>query len=106
MLTLYVDGAQVAQEALAAGSKGNSLPLEIGRNGARSGKYFQGLLDDVRIWSTVRSAGDIAANYKQELGGIPTGLVANWRFNGGFGPSAVDSAGSHAATLNGGAAFR
>lgn len=104
-LTLYVDGAQVAQELIAATGIGNTLPLQIGRNGDTSGKYFQGRLDDVRIWNVVRSAADIGANYRQELPGVPTGLVANWKFNDQPGLTAVDSAGNHTASLKGGAAF-
>ena len=46
-VTVYLDGQQVAQGVIAR-SNGNALPLQIGRNGPRSGKYFQGELDDVR----------------------------------------------------------
>jgi len=86
-------------------SKGNALPLEIGRNGSGAGKYFQGKLDDVRIWNVVRSATEIAANYRQELASSPTGLIAEWTFNEGNGNTAADRAGNHAAALGGGACF-
>lgn len=104
LLTLYLDGARVAQGRVAL-SAGNALPLEIGRNGAQSGKYFQGKLDDVRIWNVTRSAADIAASYQQELTGSPVGLVAEWAFNDGQGNVALDRVGSHTATLDGGASF-
>src|SRR5207249_847339 len=80
-LIVYLDGVQVAQGVLGAASSGNSLPVELGRNGPVSGKSLRGKLDDVRLWSVVRSANQIAASYRQELTSPPSGLVANWRFN-------------------------
>src|SRR6266542_4389364 len=103
-LTIYVDGVQVAQGALARTSLGNALPVEIGRNGP-SGQYFQGRMADVRIWNAVRSATDIAANYRRELSSAPAGLVANWKFNETGGTIASDSADAHTATLHGGASM-
>lgn len=104
-LKLYLDGVWVAQGNVAAKSIGNTLPVEIGRNGAATGRIWVGKLDDVRIWNVARTAADISANYKSELTGNQPGLVANWRFNEGTGSRAADSAGSHMATLNGGAVF-
>jgi Concanavalin A-like lectin/glucanases superfamily len=86
-------------------SVGNTGPLIIGRSGA-SGEYFLGRVDDVRIWSVVRTAAEISANFQSELSGAPAGLVGNWRFDEGLGLTAVDSAGTpQNATLQGGAAW-
>jgi hypothetical protein len=104
-LTLYLDAAQVASNRLATISVGNGLPVELGRNGPVSGKYFHGKLDDVRIWNVVRSAADIRTNFGIELASVPAGLVANWRFNEGSGLTAADRSGNQQATLKGGAAF-
>ncbi|HEY3057352.1 MAG TPA: LamG-like jellyroll fold domain-containing protein [Chloroflexota bacterium] len=101
-LTLYLDGQQVAQIVLASGSRGNSLPVQIGRNGP-TGKYFRGRLEDVRIWNVVRTSAEIAGTYRTEFSSAPSGLVANWKLNEGGGPIAADSAGGHTATLHGGA---
>jgi hypothetical protein len=40
LLTLYLDGDQVAQQALGARSPGNALPLEIGRQGPALGRCW------------------------------------------------------------------
>jgi hypothetical protein len=105
-LTLYLDGVQVARGKLASLSKGNSLPVQIGRNGAVTGRYLSGKLDDVRLWSRARSGSDIARDYKTQLNGPQPGLVANWHFDDGTGTKAVDSSGNkHDATLSGGASF-
>jgi hypothetical protein len=107
-LTLYLDGALVAQGVLStATTRGNMMPLEIGRNGT-TGMYWQGKLDDLRVWNVARSPGEILANYATELSSMPSGLVSNWKFNEGTGTIAADSAGLarfHDATLFGAASW-
>jgi hypothetical protein len=104
-LTLYLDGVQVAQDVLDRVSTGNTLPVDLGRAGT-SGKAFAGKLDDVRLWNVVRSPADIAANYKAQLSGPTSGLVANWTFDDGTGSTAVDSTTPpENAALAGGASF-
>ena len=41
---------------------------------------FRGSIADVRIWNVVRSAQQIADNYKKQLSGKEPGLVAYWTF--------------------------
>jgi Concanavalin A-like lectin/glucanases superfamily len=105
MLTLYLNGMQVAQERLNARSTGNAMPLQIGREGQTPGKYFLGKIDDLRLWNVVRSAGDIRANYRRVVGVGQPGLIANWLFDDRAGSVALDAAGMHPATLIGGATF-
>src|SRR5205085_12432069 len=83
-VTIYIDGTQRAQGVLAVASSGNTLPLIIGRSGA-AGNYWRGKLDDVRVWNVVRSASEVAANFRGELTVVPAGLVGNWRFDEGRG---------------------
>jgi len=101
-LTLYLDGVQVASLVVARGSVGNTLPVQIGRNGP-TGKNFRGRLEDVRIWNVVRSPAEIGSSFRTQFEAPPAGLVANWKMNEGGGPVALDSAGGHTATLHGGA---
>ena len=42
---------------------------------------FDGKIDDVRVWSDVRTATEIADNYRKELVGNETGLVGYWKLN-------------------------
>jgi hypothetical protein len=107
VLHLWLDGKHIAYVQVPAHSAaGNALPLEIGRAGASSSKYWLGKLDDVRIWNVVRPGTDITATYLSQLSGAQAGLVANWHFDEVSGALAVDTAGSHHdASLNGGAAF-
>lgn len=98
--TLYFDGVAVQQDRVPV-SSGNNLPLQIGRNGPASGKYFQGKIDDVRVWNVVRSAAEIKANFATELVSPQPGLIANWRFN----RDANDAVGGPLAGLAGAAFF-
>ena len=45
--------------------------------------YFEGSLDDIRIWNVVRTQADISSNMNQELNGNETGLVAYFKCNQG-----------------------
>ena len=93
VLTLYLDGRLVDRTTLARLSAGNTEPLSIGRSGASSGNYWNGLIDDVRVWNTLRTPEQIALLYHVELNTPPPGLVGNWKFDEGHGNVALDSTG-------------
>ncbi len=44
--------------------------------------FFDGMIDDVRIWNVARSDAEILNNKNNELVGNETGLIAYWQFNG------------------------
>ena len=54
----YVDGAQVATRAV-SGSVGSSNTWRIGAYGAAPGGFFDGLVDDVRVYNRALTAGQI-----------------------------------------------
>lgn len=43
--------------------------------------YTDGKFDDWKVWNDVRTASEIADNYKKELVGDEAGLVGYWKFN-------------------------
>ena len=61
-----------------------SNELDLGGFNQRGWGYnndnFRGAIADVRIWNVVRSAQQIAANYKKQLSGKESGLMAYWTF--------------------------
>lgn len=48
-----------------------------------SGAYFNGIIDEARIWNVARTNAQIQANMYNELVGNETGLVAYYNFNEG-----------------------
>ena len=45
------------------------------------GDYFDGLIDEVRVWNDIRTGTEISDNYEKELVGDEAGLVGYWQFN-------------------------
>ena len=68
--------------------------------GASSG-YFQGVLDEVRIWNAAHTQASIQSTINSELTS-GTGLVARWGLNEGTGTTAASSVGSFPGTLTNG----
>src|SRR5262249_34030629 len=79
VLNLWLDGKHITYfQVPAHTTTGNSLPLEIGRNGPTTGKYWLGKLDDIRVWNIARGGTDITATYAAQLTGPQPGLIAEW----------------------------
>jgi hypothetical protein len=97
---IYKDGLPVASDTGAQPLSGTSMTFLIGRSGST---YFNGSVDEVRVWNLPRSAADIEANYGQGFLTLPAvGLVADWTFDEGQGTTASDSSGNNnTATLEG-----
>ena len=74
---IYTNGLLAATGTVAARavSAGN---LEIG-NRARYINPYDGLMTDIRVWSTARTAGQIRRHFANRLAGDEKGLVAYWR---------------------------
>ncbi|MBL9127641.1 MAG: carbohydrate-binding protein, partial [Verrucomicrobiales bacterium] len=101
---IYRDGVLVAS---GSGGQlyGGSGRLTIGAT-PQLPSFFNGRLDEVRIWRVARSAEDIAANYRRQVRGDEAGLVGYWRFDEGSGVVAArtgNSEGTPAGALQGGA---
>jgi hypothetical protein len=58
MLRLYVNGVQVASGAQAGSLQTPATPLRIGGN-VPYGEYFEGLIDEVRVYNRALSATEI-----------------------------------------------
>lgn len=82
--TLYVNGATqgTGTGTPAASLKDSSADVVIGATYATSyNNFFDGLIDDVRIWNTDRSSTQIDNNKALEVAGDSTNLQAYWRLN-------------------------
>jgi hypothetical protein len=91
-VTFYVNGsAQTTSYNLTGGTSiyNSSASLTIGaaaKDGAAN-TYYDGLIDDVRVWNTTRTESQIADNRSTELVGNESGLVGYWKLNNNYNDS-------------------
>jgi hypothetical protein len=96
-VALFVDGLLVANAQTLTGgllSLSSGYRPTIGAYCAGSGyheKYFNGLIDEVRVWTVARTQAQIQANMKKALTGMESGLAGYWRLDEGTGTVAHDS---------------
>ena len=88
---IYLDGVLVRSNTF-TGTHAVPLPtsVSIGRTGTSN--YFDGTIDEVRLWNQALPLSQIQSNRYKRLTGSETGLRAYWRFNEGSGTSAADTA--------------
>ncbi len=118
IITFYVNGISVPN-TLTSGTDGigwnaSTFPFLVGSYRSLSNVYSvnYGNIDDLRIWHTVRTGAEIAANAETELNGTEPNLQYYWKLNetgSGAGITAVNSGNSGAAfngtTVGANAAF-
>ncbi|NCR23226.1 MAG: DUF4347 domain-containing protein, partial [Microcystis aeruginosa L111-01] len=93
---IYVNAVEIYSTTEFAGQKpAPTQQLEIGKD-------FIGAIDEVRIWDTARSAGELQSLMISELTGTEAGLVGYWDFNQNLTNKAIqDSSNPHKGTING-----
>lgn len=106
-IKLYVNGALTAQTSWAFTLTPNTANMYIGGydgpgngvNGGANSRFFNGRMDEVRIWNIARTAADINANFNQPNGTPAAGLVAAYSFNETTGNAITDVTGINNGTL-------
>lgn len=90
-------GSQLVYEGYGNGEiLAGTFPLRIGaRVDSNYTEYFNGQIDDVRIWNIVRSQSDIAQNMTKELTGTEYGLIAYYKFDESIGSTVIHDATSN-----------
>lgn len=79
-LKLYKNGTEVATAILGSGY--TEPFLELGR--FLGGNFFNGKMDEVRLWKTVRTQAELNASMNCALTGDEPGLLAYYNFNQGI----------------------
>ncbi len=85
----------------------SSDPLRIGHYkfvNESLGAFYDGLIDELRIWNRVLSASEIASNYQSPLNGSETGLKLYYKFDNqqnGPGMAVYNSATATGSAING-----
>ena len=81
-LILYINGNNIgSQPSTFSGTIANAGPMKIGAFPWVLQYYWNGQIDEVRIWNDVRTESEIRANMYKELAGTETGLVAYYKLN-------------------------
>ncbi|GAB2958841.1 hypothetical protein GCM10027048_27470 [Hymenobacter coalescens] len=92
-MRLYRNGALVASNT-AAPTYASAI-LSIGAHGTTGGCNWDGRIDEVRIWNTVRTAAEIQATKDVTLTGAETGLQAYYTFEDGPNASTLTDVTGH-----------
>ncbi|MCV6637496.1 LamG-like jellyroll fold domain-containing protein [Candidatus Albibeggiatoa sp. nov. NOAA] len=102
-IKFYIDGKKVSTRNTIGEFGSTTQPLYIG--GVNNWRIVDGLIDEVRIWNTVRSKSDIQSTMYQTLEGNEIGLVGYWQFDENTGTTANDktSNNNHGVFKNGAA---
>jgi hypothetical protein len=99
-LRLYVNGDQVALSTNVSDEFSTRLNnFTIGKRPDLDLNYFDGQIDEVRVWNVARTADEIRTAMHTTLDGDETGLLAYWQFNEGSSTTAADGIGGHDGTL-------
>jgi hypothetical protein len=84
-MTVFVNGAPVRSQPFSNPIAVDDSDLMIGKGDPNYsfGEYFDGEVDDIRIWNVARSPEQIQAAMNARLTGKEPGLVAYWTFDDG-----------------------
>jgi len=100
--SLYVDGVMVNSGNTSIFSDYNGQgKLVFGKLIPGNTNYFNGNLNDMRLWSKTRTQADIALNFNKALYNNSSGLLYNWKMNESNGTSTHDVIRSRDAMLYG-----
>ena len=87
-----MNGVEQSLSGSALNVSANNNPIRIGSD--YGSRYFDGRIDEVRIWNIAREQDDIAADMNSTLFGNENGLVAYYHFNEGEGNTLYDQTGN------------
>ena len=98
---LYINGSLTSISGSALNVIPNNDPIRLGSD--YSSRYFDGRIDEVRIWNIARNQEEIVSSMDSSLTGQESGLVAYYNFDEGSGIILNDLTGNgHNGTVVGG----
>ena len=91
---LYVDGNLDAFANVTGTIDTDNAVVNIAENSQSTDRYFDGLIDEVRIWNIARNQTEIQDNMNDVLSGNESGLVAYYKFDQTSGTELYDYTGN------------
>lgn len=92
MIMVYINGEMVGSQPYSGTMAPNSNQLLIGNLPEPSqNRYFDGKIDEVRVWNVARTQAQIRESMCKKLAGTETGLVAYYRLDEVTGVLAADA---------------
>ena len=89
-IKIYIDGELEGTQPCSETINISPIDLRIGGHMEGSNRYWNGVIDEVRLWSTARSQDQIQAFMANPLDGSEDGLIALWRMEEGAGSNVHD----------------
>lgn len=98
-MSLYLNGSSTAEvsRVYPVGNRVQSTDLfSLGQewDNATASGFFAGQLDEVRVWSGIRSNSDITANQYRQVATNASGLLAYYKMTNNTGTSVTDNTGN------------
>jgi len=84
-LILYIDGLESARLPFSGDAPAAGEAVRIGASAGFGDRFFDGAIDEVRIWNVARTEQQLADNKTVDLIGTETGLVTYFPLNEGAG---------------------
>ncbi len=86
---IYVDTVEVANSittgtTIGASIHDNNSDFSLGARRDTGTEFFDGLIDEARLWSDVRTSVEISDNYVSELVGDEANLEGYWKLNNNY----------------------
>lgn len=84
---IYIDGTEVVDyyNAALGNLSTNTYKLTVGRYASSGVYYFDGCIDNLRIWNVVRTPSQIGQYWNKDIETDASGLMGLFRFNEGSG---------------------
>ena len=87
---LWLNGVEQSLTGTPLTIQTNNNALTLGVDFLASPRYFDGRMDEVRVWNVVRTEAEIRDAMHKQLAGSESGLVACYQFNTNAGTVALD----------------
>ncbi len=90
-MKVYINGVLEASNTISSGNIHNNVYVKKIGTRATNGQYFNGKIDEFRIWDDARTEAEIRSNMYKELVGNESNLLVYYKMNETSGPTVEDS---------------